>query len=636
MREDVKKFLFFGPEDEKESFFKKAQTYGIIHFIDPRKNAHKEIPKIVDTVVKSIKVLRGLPPTEQEENYSGLNADAIVDEILSLHEKAEALEEEVRILDIEISRIFPFANFSLEDIAYIQKEAHRYIQFYVGRPGLFHDKPMPEELIYISSEHSLEYYIAINEKATLYDKLIEMKFDRSLGDLRMRHAAARVEHHEINKQLKGFAKYNEFLHQTLIEKLNKYNLYDVQTYVQEAMSGILFAIEGWVPVTKTHELENLVDRQNVYAEEIAIEPADVIPTVLENDGLGKLGEDLIRIYDTPSSTDRDPSNWVLWCFALFFAFIIGDAGYGLIYFLIALFLQYKFRATKGVWKRVLNLFTFLSAACIVWGTLMTSFFGIQIEPDNPLRKVSLLHWFVEKKAEYIITHKNENDYKSWVKKYPELAKATTPSQFVSFRDKKGDTIILSRLSDNIMFELALCIGVIHLIISCLRYARKNPPNLGWAVFLAGGYLYIGYYLQTPTFVNFVLGISMQTGKEIGTELMIGGIAFTWLTSIFIHGWKGIFEIMVIIQVFADTLSYLRLYALGLAGAIVAGTINEIAGGLPIILGILLVVLSHFINIILGTMSGIIHGLRLNFLEWYHYSFEGGGKDYKPLKLMKME
>ena len=74
----------------------------------------------------------------------------------------------------------------------------------------------------------------------------------------------------------------------------------------------------------------------------------------------------------------------------------------------------------------------------------------------------------------------------------------------------------------------------------------------------------------------------------------------------------------------------------IAGAIVAGTINEIAVGLPIILGVLLIVISHLVNIVLGTMSGVIHGLRLNFLEWYHYSFEGGGKQFKPLKLLKIE
>lgn len=81
MRKDVKKFLFLGPEDEKESFFKKAQEIGIIHFINPHPKGTKEIPEDVQNLVSAIKVLRGLPTVEQEENFSGLDADEIVDSI---------------------------------------------------------------------------------------------------------------------------------------------------------------------------------------------------------------------------------------------------------------------------------------------------------------------------------------------------------------------------------------------------------------------------------------------------------------------------------------------------------------------------------------------------------------------------
>jgi len=97
-------------------------------------------------------------------------------------------------------------------------------------------------------------------------------------------------------------------------------------------------------------------------------------------------------------------------------------------------------------------------------------------------------------------------------------------------------------------------------------------------------------------------------------------------------WLGLLEIMNSIQVFADILSYLRLYALGLAGAIVAATINEMAAKMPVVIAFVVILMAHGINMILGIMSGVIHGLRLNFLEWYHYSFEGGGKAFKPLRL----
>jgi len=192
------------------------------------------------------------------------------------------------------------------------------------------------------------------------------------------------------------------------------------------------------------------------------------------------------------------------------------------------------------------------------------------------------------------------------------------------------------LTDNVMFEFALFIGVVHLITSLLRYAGRNWHNLGWVCFLVGAYLYFPYYLGIPSFLNFVGGIDLAQGGILGGELMGVGVGAAWILAVIRHGWTGIFEITVLIQIFADTFSYLRLYALGLAGGIVASTINDIAAKMPLIVAVLLVLLSHFINIGLSTMSGIIHGLRLNYLEWYHYSFEGGGKRFRPLKLLQKE
>jgi V/A-type H+-transporting ATPase subunit I len=636
MRIDVKKFLFLGNEDKKEAFFKQAQELGLIHFINTGELPSKEIPIAVQHLLSAIKILRGLPSVEQEENYASLDVDAIVEKILFLQEQKELIEEESRVLNLEMSRIEGFGNFSLEDIDYIEKEGKRIIQFFCSKLNLFKDHPAPDELVYLGTDHSLDYYVAINPARVSYDKMIEIKIDRPLGVLAKRYQEAQREYHQIEQQLKGYAKYNEFLHESLISKLNYYHLYQTEMYVQYAMDGKLFAIEGWVPENKVKDVQELVDNMNVYSEEVAIEPQDAIPTYLENEGFHRLGEDLVHIYDTPSSSDKDPSLWVLFSFTLFFAFIIGDAGYGLIYLALALFLRYKYPNLKGTAKRVLDLFTVLSAGCIVWGVLMTSFFGIQIAPDNPLRKVSLLQRLVEKRANYAISH-GDSSYQEWIEKYPELSGFQTAQQFLSYiPPNEHSPVILARYTDNIMFELALFIGVVHLIISFLRYTPRHWQNLGWVIFLIGAYLYFPYYLQVPSLLNFVGGVDLERGGILGFELMIGGILFAWVGSIIIHGLTGIFEIMTVIQVFADTLSYLRLYALGLAGAIVAATINEMAANLPVIMSVLLVLISHAVNIILGTMSGIIHGLRLNFLEWYHYSFEGGGKLFQPLKLLKRD
>ncbi len=77
-------------------------------------------------------------------------------------------------------------------------------------------------------------------------------------------------------------------------------MYNAQTYVQQAMGGTLFAVEGWVPANKEEQVENLVAQFHVYTEEIALESTDVVPTYLENKGVARMGEDLVHIYD-PSS-----------------------------------------------------------------------------------------------------------------------------------------------------------------------------------------------------------------------------------------------------------------------------------------------------------------------------------------------
>ena len=285
MREDVQKYLFIGPEEEKEKFFKHAQAQGVIHFIDPSARGRKEIPQEIHHLTAAIKILRGLPPGEQEENYTDLDADRIVDTILDLHEQSEKLHEELRVLEIEKSRIEVFGDFSFEDIAYIEKKGHAPFSFFAqGR--IFSSRSLSPKISFLLLlSMGWTYYVAVNDHPVVYERMIEMKFDRPLSDLKKREAAAKAEPHQVEHKLKGYVKYNEYLHHALIEKLNFYNLYNTQTYVQQALGGSLFAIEGWVPANKVQMLDAIVGDLSIYYEEIAIEPADAIPTYLENHGL---------------------------------------------------------------------------------------------------------------------------------------------------------------------------------------------------------------------------------------------------------------------------------------------------------------------------------------------------------------
>ncbi|MBA3815961.1 MAG: V-type ATP synthase subunit I [Parachlamydiaceae bacterium] len=639
MRFDVKKYLFVGLEEDRSLFFSKAQEEGIIHFIDAKASTVKHIPQNAQDILKAIKILRGLPTAEQEEVVNFEITQEITQQILLLKEKSERLNEESRSVALDMARVEPFGDFSLNDIDYIQKEGHCKVQFYCAKMGKVESSD--DEVLYVTSANGLDYFVAFNLIEKQYPHLIEMFVDNPWGTLKKRHQEISNEKHICEAKLKEYAKYNNFLHHALIDTFNDHQLQQTSNYIQTPTeSEMIFSVEGWVPNNKESILQQFISEMNVHAEEIANDPNDVAPTYLENTGAARIGEDLVHIYDTPSNADKDPSVWVLVFFALFFSMIIGDGGYGLIMLLVALYIRNKHTKLTKAGKRTLDLVTILAFSVIAWGVLTTSFFGVTIAPDSSLRKVSLMSWLVEKKVDYHIQHHDET-YQGWIKTYPQLATSSDPTEFLMQAHTTSSNGLVSydaynKFSDNIMMELALFVGVLHIILSMLRYIRRNPQNIGWVIFLVGAYLYTPIFLGAVSLVNFVFGIDQQAVAQNAIYMMYGGAAIAVIIAIYKHRWLGLLEATVVIQIFGDVLSYLRLYALGLSGSMLTATMNEMAASSPLVFGILILILGHIVNLVLSIMGGVIHGLRLNFLEWYHYCFEGGGKMFNPLKKIDIE
>ncbi len=635
MRIDVKKFLFGGPASEKELFFKKAQELGAIHFINMENSLFKEIPHDVSNIAQSIKILLSLPTMPQEdadENYFA--ADELANKINVLHFNLEKLTEELRVLKLEIERVRIYGSFSKDDIAYIENTGHRKIQFFYAKQGYSQNPDLPDGLIFIASDHNLDFFIAINRERQNYEHMVEMQIEEPLNVLLQKEQDYINEFSSNEKSLNKYSKYNTYLHHALINKLNDYHLEAANLSAQMEMNGDLYFTEGFVPIDKIFEMQKLASEMNVYVEEIAIEDEDVIPTYLKNEGVHRIGEDLVDIYDTPSHTDKDPSIWVLFAFAVFFSMIIGDAGYGLVFLAAALYIRYKTGSLSGLKKRVWNLFFMLSLACIFWGTMTHSFFGIEMSVNSKFHKISLLNYLAEKKANYYLVNKGET-YANWIKEYPEVKQATTGEDVLKYgvKVKKGEEKheIANKLNDGIMLEIALLVGIIHVTLSFIRYLDRNLTGIGWILFMWGCYFYFPQYLKTISMTNYIFGISVQEAAKGGLILIYSGLGLAFFFAILKNKLFGLLEVMNVIQVFGDILSYLRLYALGLAGAIVMATINDFAWSMNFVFGGLLFVVGHLINMALGIMGGVIHGLRLNFIEWYHYSFEGGGKKFNPLR-----
>lgn len=462
--------------------------------------------------------------------------------------------------------------------------------------------------------------------------------DRSLGDFDQEIAQLSRQIDIYETELATLAHKKNVLKQGLINTLNRFNLEDSKLRAEQLLEGRAFAVEGWISKTRVKDLYRIGSEMNLYIVPIDVEKEDRIPTHLENQGASRLGEDLIGIYDIPSITDRDPSLWVYVAFGIFFSMIIADAGYGAILLALSTWLYFKYgRKKKGFVRRFTLLAISLSVGCILWGTLLLSFFGIEFAPESKIRNYSFVNWMVTQKANYFI-HNNPPSYQELITEYPQLKDKKSAQELlrgiVREQEGMGKYVIYNNFQSNVLLELAIFIGTIHILLSFLRYVDKNWSGLGWAIFMIGAYLYFPSILGAVSLIHYVLHVPYELGTYIGKYLVYIGLGLAVLLALIQNRLRGIAEIMNVVQVFADVMSYLRIYALSLAGMIMAATFNHIAMSMPIYIGIFIILAGHTLNFTLALMGGVIHGLRLNFIEWYHYSFEGGGKRFNPLALLK--
>jgi V/A-type H+-transporting ATPase subunit I len=635
---DIEKYLIFGNRAELDQFFSLAQRAGFLEFIGTSRRKALELPQSAKTFLSAIRIAKHYPIHPLEAPSTDLSIDKIAEKIVAMKAEEESFYEEERVLVAEIARISAFGDFSREELDRLEIETKRSFQFYCMKSDLVAEVSLPSELIHVGTEYDLDYFVAINEERKQYPKMIEILIDQPVGKLRERLQVLREDIAKIESDIRTFSNYLPDLQSGLIEDLNAHHLQLAKHNATLSLNNGLFAIEAWVPSTRVKSLFGLLSDLNVDAERISVEKRDQIPTYLENTGTAKIGEDILHIFDTPSHKDTDPSMWVLVFFSLFFSMIIADAGYGFIFLMISLLLRSKFPNLQGVKRRMVRLSIILSTCSILWGVITASYFGIALSPNNPIQKVSLLSFLVKQKADYHLDVKDDV-YEEVLNDYPAIAYAKNGEEVLLEATKvvDGDRTypVFEEFSDNVLLEFSFLIGILHISLSFFRYLGRNWSGLGWVFSIVGGYLYFPSIINATVLVNFMGWIPKPEAYFWGVRLIVGGVFLAFILALIQKKWGAFQELLHSIQIFADILSYLRLYALALGSMVMAHTFNDALGINPgIVVTILLIIFGHATNIAICLMGSVVHGLRLNFLEWFHYSFEGGGRLFNPLRLNK--
>jgi len=364
--------------------------------------------------------------------------------------------------------------------------------------------------------------------------------------------------------------------------------------------GALKLVEGFCPEDQTTALNQVLETLDCYYEAEDPTAEDKTPIQLKNNFFSRLFEPITNLYSLPNYTEIDPTPFLAPFFTLFFGLCLGDGGYGLLVMLIGLMLVKK-KPTMADWGWMA---IFLGGATMVVGLLTGVFFGIELE------KVA----FLAPIREYFITQTNCSVHFGAGTYHPLMVFAIIIGifQILFAMGMKVVKVTLQRGFKYAIYDLSWLIGLVGLIVWAIVSSKVG---------VAGNYCFYALFALCGMGVLFY----SDPDKKYLVMNIGGGL---WGTYNMVSGLLG------------DVLSYIRLFALGLAGGILGSVFNSLAlqvnAGLPAWIGwlpmVLIMVFGHGLNLGLALISSVVHPLRLTFVEFYkNEGFEGGGREYHPFK-----
>ena len=390
------------------------------------------------------------------------------------------------------------------------------------------------------------------------------------------------------------------LKQQFVEARQQIDWQRVQLSTDKLADGALCLIEGFCPIEKEAELENMLNSAQVYYESAKPTVEDNTPIELKNNFYTRLFEPITRLYSLPNYAELDPTPFFAPFFMLFFGLCLGDGGYGLLILLAGIAVILKAPKLKEWgWLGV-----FMGVTTMVVGILTGMFFGINLEDVAVLAPVK----------QYFITETNATVHFMGGSYHPMMVFAILIGIF-QILFAMGFKVVKITLRDGFKYAAYDCAWLVALVTLIVWFALAGSLS---TVGLYGIYVILGLCAV------FILFYSNPDRKVLLLNLG-GGL---WGTYNMVSGLLG------------DVLSYIRLFALGLAGGILGNVFNALAlqagGACPSWIGwlptLLILVFGHSLNFALCLISSVVHPMRLTFVEFYkNAGFEGGGKEYKPFK-----
>ena len=362
---------------------------------------------------------------------------------------------------------------------------------------------------------------------------------------------------------------------------------------EQAKNGLVngqhvFVLQGWLTTKAVDDVEvqlkeKLGEGEYVFLPlEIAEEEYEEVPTVLENNAFLQPFENLTEMYGLPKYGELDPTPFTAPFYLVFFGMMAADLGYGALLWLGTFIMLKFFHFDKGMTQN-LKFFHLLSYPVMIWGIIFGSAFGA----DLPFQPLSL--------SKDLIT-----------------------------------IMILSIIFGVIQIMVGLSLGA-YSNLKKKAYTDAYTSHLGWLAIITGIILYvlgsmvlnISWIATIGSSIAIIAAVAIVVVTVLSSENKWGGLA------------SGLYNLYGISGYVADVVSYTRLMALAVSGGSIASAFNMLVGFLPPVArftaGIFLIVALQGLNIFLSFLGAYVHGLRLQFVEFFGKFYDGGGHALKPFK-----
>ena len=583
------KYDFILMSGDADAFLEKLQTVGVMDITRSLKPIDEKSEKLSTRADIYRKALSTLKAIEKAEDPGQKPADFAAEVMQTVREK-EAIEAQLPQLRKEADDLVPWGRFDKTSFEKLKENGLK-LHFYKAKAI---DPAWKEQyaLSEISNLGGYSYFVVVSDSDEFDFPLKELpapQNDYAAVEQQIADLEAQVKQKE---QRLAQLKWHEPVIQAELDKtLSNLDLHLAHVAGEKAAEDYITVFEGFAPKENEPALHDMLERENVFYLVDKAQADDNPPIKLKNNKFVSMFELLTDMYGRPKYNEFDPTVFISIFFMLFFAFCMGDMGYGLVLIGASL-------ALKKVLGNIAPLGITLGIATTVVGFLFHTFFS-----------VDMLTW-------------------SWL---PEgVKRIMLPSKIAGF----DGTMVL-----------ALLVGIVHICLAMIVKTYQSTKvkgfanslgTWGWTLLIVGGIIVGGLALlgvidkALTKWIIIVIGCLSALGifflNDLHRNPLLNFGSGLWDTYNTATGLLG------------DVLSYLRLYALGLAGAKLGEAFNAIGvqalgdGGVNWVFFILIVVVGHVLNVAMCVLGAFVHPLRLNFLEFFKNSgYEGSGRRYNPLQ-----